>query len=104
MKIETDYFLVGGFDIKRKKGMIKLYKVNYGKKYDNTKIEYIQDLIVNDNKIKFKGPISCIIQTIYDGKILINCWDGNVYLLIFSQIKNYLEYDEKFKKFINKYK
>ena len=104
IKIETDYFLVGGFDIKRKKGMIKLYRVNYGKKYDNTKIEYIQDLIVNDNKIKFKGPISCIIQTIYDGKILINCWDGNVYLLKYPQIKKYLEYDEKVKKFLNKYK
>ena len=100
----TNYFLVGGFDLKRNKGMIKLYKVNYGKTFNNTKIEYIQNLKFKDNNIKFKGPISCINQTIYDGKILINCWDGNVYLLEKPQIEKYLEYDENIKNILNKYK
>ena len=66
--IETNYFLVGGFDINRKKGMIKLYRINYGKNYNNTTIEYIENLKIKDNKdnkdkkIKFKEPISCIIH------------------------------------------
>ena len=47
---------------------------------------------------KFKGPISCIIQSNIDGKILISCWDGNIYLLDKPNIEDYLKYDEKIKK------
>ena len=47
--------------------MIKLYKVNYGIEYNQTTIEYIQDIIFDDQLKKnfkdfkvFKGAISCI--------------------------------------------
>ena len=77
--LKTDYFLVGGFDIKKHRGIIKLYKIN--KKDKIFKIEIIQDIILKGNK-EFKGfkrPISCIEQSKVNGDILISSWDGNIY-------------------------
>ena len=110
---KTNYFFVGGFDTKRYRGGIKLYKINENKE-EIIEIEKIQDIELEneylqykkdkqdkqdkqdnkdkqdnqDNKDKdilyklklFKGPISCIKQSTYNGNILITCWDGNVYL------------------------
>ena len=82
---ETGYFFVGGFDINKNEGVIKLYKVIYDNEIEKIEIEYIQDIIVgkkkeDPNSFKgFKGPISCIIQS-STGEILITCYDGNVYL------------------------
>ena len=86
---DTGYFLVGGFDLKRKKGMIKLFKVNYGEKYYETNIEYIEDIIFeNENNFKgFKKPISCITQSSKEEKLLISCWDGNIYSFNISNNK-----------------
>ena len=102
VKIErTDYFLVGGFDLKRKKGLIKLFKINYGKDNEFDNIEFIEDLfqpIDSNNKHSknvFKKPISCIIQTNIDNKILATCWDGKIYSLTEQKIGKYLEYEEK---------
>ena len=69
--------------------MIKLYEVNYSYDYHKTRIEFVQDIIFNENNDKenknntFKGfreAVSCIIQSSKDGKILISCWDGKIYL------------------------
>ena len=81
--IATEYFLVGGFEPNKQRGLIKLYKINYNNNNLNlTNIEYIQDIEVK--KIKnfkgFKGPITCITQSKYNWNILITCFDGNVYL------------------------
>ena len=89
-KYETEYFLVGGFDLNKNEGLIKLYKVIYFDEIEKTEIKYIQDIILEKNKGKydlecfkgFKGPISCIIQS-SETEILVTCYDGNVYL--FSQ-------------------
>ena len=43
---DSGYFLIGGFDLKRHKGGIKLFKVNYGIQYYETKIEFIEDIIL----------------------------------------------------------
>ena len=110
---DTDYFLVGGFDIDRGKGMIKLYKVNYSKDYCKTTIEFIQDIIINSNNVnlkknnlnkknenknnEFKGfteAISCIIQSSKDGEILVSCWDGKIYLFELN-LENLLENNNK---------
>ena len=84
-KIEkTNYFFVGGFDTKKNRGGIKLYKIKKNKE-KIIEIEKLQDIILKNeyelnNRFKlFKGPISCIKQII-NGKLLITCWDGNVYL------------------------
>ena len=95
---DTDYFLVGGLDLDRCKGMIKLYKVNYGIEYNQTTIEYIQDIIFDDqpkNFKDFKGAISCITQSSKEGDILVSCWDGNIYLFGNINIDLYLKYDQE---------
>ena len=85
--IDTEYFLVGGFDLNKKKGLIKLYKVVYNKNFDKTKIEFIQDIKIEKNVKEgseyfdeFKGPITCMTQSTYTGNIIISCLDGTVYL------------------------
>ena len=89
---DTDYFLAGGFDLDRYRGMIKLYKVNFGIEYDQTTIEYIQDIIFDNYDFKgFKGAVSCITQSSKEGDILVSCWDGNVYLFGNLNIDYYLE-------------
>ena len=93
--IETEYFLVGGFNSDSKKGAIRLYKINYNKQeFKNTEIEYIKDIEINsnvgENKFdEFKGKITCIIQTRYSGNILVTCSDGNVFLFTFPNIDFY---------------
>jgi len=115
----TNYFFVGGFDTIKKRGGIKLYKLNY--EDDNIKkIEFIQDITFEKQKIKkfgkdkknenssgkeiefedyifkgFESSISCITQSTKTGKILITCWDGNVFLLSEPNISIYLKDDEE---------
>ena len=96
---DTEYFLVGGYELNKKKGMIKLFKIIYGINNDN-KIEYVQDIIFEkiikyDFKF-FKGPISSIVQSNEDGKIIITCWDGNIYLFSYPNIEYLLKYDKQF--------
>ena len=97
---DSEYFLVGGYEIKKYQGIIKLFKIIYGEN-NNNKIEYIQDIIFEKNKKKnfksFKGPISSIIQSKEKGNILITCWDGNVYLMSYPDIEYYLKSDKKIK-------
>ena len=104
-KIDTQYFLAGGFNANKKEGMIKLYKVIFGKEYKDNKIEYIQDIIIENNLNnvndfeKPKMPISSIIQEKSNGNnILATCWNGNVYLFSSLNIEYYLNYDEHIEK------
>ena len=90
-KKATNYFLVGGFEKKKNKGVIKLYKIIYEKK----KIEFIQDVIFENNTFKgFNMPISSIIQSSTNGNIIITCWDGNVFLFSCSYFDYFLKQDE----------
>ena len=81
---KTNYFLVGGFDSKKKRGIIKLYKII--KSNEIYELQEIHDIIIkhNNNFKGFKGPISSIEQSKADGKILISSWDGNVYSFYFN--------------------
>jgi len=95
IKIEdTKYFLVGGFDIEKREGLIKLYKVNYSKEAFETRIQYIQDInidIIENQKIEyFDGPISCIYQSKITGNILVSCYNGKFYLITSPNIDYYI--------------
>ena len=94
--IATDYFLVGGFERKKGKGTIKLYKIINNKNFLETKIEFIQDITFGKNDIfkGFKGAITNIIQTKNNGNLLITCWDENVYLFSKPNIDYLLFYDK----------
>ena len=100
--IKTDYFLVGGYDNDRKRGMIKLYKLKYNES-NETSIDYIQE-IKPEKRGKFEGfkkPISCMIQSKKDGKILITSWDGNVYLFSNPKFESFLDSEEEENNFNN---
>ena len=91
----TNYFFIGGFNPIKGEGLIKLYKLNINKNFEDIFIEYIQDIIINKNYLDFKGfqsSISCITQSSI-GNIIITCWDGNVYLFSPPNIDYYLKYN-----------
>jgi hypothetical protein len=90
--IDTDYFFVGGFDKNKRKGIIKLYKIIFND-YSNTEIEFIQDIIFDNQNIDLEKPITCIIQSKFTGKIFITSNDGNVYLFSYPNISFYLDED-----------
>ena len=94
--IDTNYFLVGGFDNDLREGKIMLYKINYGEKAFNTTIEYIQDINfkVRDEIKTFNGPINCLVQSSKTGNIIASCYDGNIYLLTPPNLNYYLEEDK----------
>ena len=86
---ETNYFLVGGFEKEKGKSAIKLYEMEYDNKYKKIKINYVEDVFINEYIFKkYRGPISCIIQSIKNGIILASCWDGNIYMIEPPKIEN----------------
>ena len=99
----TVYCFIGGFDVDKRQGTIKLYKLLYNSeetqiKYtsDETQIEYIQDIDIDDENFEyFNGAISCIIQSSITGNILVSCENGYVYLFSHPNIEYYLENDRE---------
>ena len=93
---ETNYFLVGGFN-KEQNGFIKLYKMNYNEEeFEKTEIEYIQDIKIkknfngeSNNFHGFKGNITFIGQSKYNGNIFVGCSDGSIHLLTFPNISSF---------------
>ena len=92
--VDTNYFFVGGFDIKRRKGLIKLFQINYdNENFEKIKIEYLQNIEIqkynNEDSKNFKGfrgPITCITQSKTNGKIFVTCFDGKVHKFTFPNI------------------
>ena len=102
----TNYFLAGGFEKEKNKGIIKLYKIIYSYEKSESRIEFIHNIeIINqydsNEFIILKKPISCIIQTSSDEHLLVTCWDGNVYLLTTSNIEVCLKFDKLIEKNIS---
>ena len=93
--IDTNYFLVGGFDTELREGKILLYKINYGERAYNTTIEFKQEIIFKDRDDidAFSGPINCLRQSKKTGNIAASCFDGNIYLLTPPNINYYIEED-----------
>ena len=102
VKKESKYFFVGGFDTNRRRGIIKLYKINCNNNIENLEIEYFQDFkFGEDNSMyfqSFKSPINYIIQHQKKGNILINSLDDKIYLFstpdlsLLYKIENYNEF------------
>ena len=107
-KYMTNYFFAGGFDTKKRQGLIKIYRLIINEDNFCNKIEYIQDCIIgNENKNDPpKGPISCITQSNSEEKIIAGCWDGLIYSLDFDKTIDFLIKLEKlsnsFKNFFTK--
>jgi hypothetical protein len=92
----TNYFLVGGYDQEKSRGIIKLFKLIKNDNELESTIEYIQDIDIEKTK-KFEGfkePINCIIQNKRNGDILVTSWDGGVYLLSPPKMDIFLRQDQ----------
>ena len=89
---DTEYFFVGGFDLDKRIGIIKLFKILYGEKIWKTRIKYIQDIEIEDNEDfeYFDGPISCIQQSKITGNITVTCYNGKIYLFTQPNLNYYL--------------
>ena len=101
---DTCYFLVGGFDEEKNQGVIKLYKILFEHKIYNTKIQFIQDIILENEEKKFygfKGAVTCINQSMDKGCFLVTCSDGNVYHFSEANLNYFLFYDEQEGKKLN---
>ena len=96
---KTNYFFVGGFDKAKRLGIIKLYKIIFEYKKEDTRIEFIQDLILGNNKnedyYRFNGAVTCIVQTKEKGNFLISCTNGKIYLFTSPNINYFLFCDEQ---------
>ena len=76
---DTAYFFVGGFDLQKGEELIKLYKINFNGKLDSIEIEYIKDVIFENND-NFKSPITCITQSKKSGNIIVTFINGYAFL------------------------
>ena len=74
----TDFFLVGGFESNKGKGIIKLYKIEYSNDNKNIELIFIQDIL---SDIVCNGTINCIIQTREKRNIIFTCTNGYIYIL-----------------------
>ena len=91
---ETKYVLVGGYDSKKQKGSIKLFKLIFDNDSYKNEIEFLQD--IDDEYTQFNGPVTCIKQEKYslDKNILVTSWDGSISLFSGPNIDYYLKMDE----------
>ena len=82
--IATLYFLTGGFDEEKRRGVIKLFKIFLDEKDLKYKIQFISEVVIDEEF----NRINCIIQSKETGDILITCnEDSNVYIFKFNDDK-----------------
>ena len=93
---ETDYFFVGGFDLDKRIGIIKMFKVIFNEKIYDSKIEFIQDIIFDEEKNfeDFNGPFTSIYQSKISGHIIATSYNGNIYAFTPPNMDFYLDNDE----------
>ena len=100
---KINYFFVGGFDGKRHKGSIKLYKI-YEIEKDRYEIIEIKDIVIINHQFKgFKGPINCI-EILNKETILVACWDGKLYIFKAKNLELLINKDENQTYFYSKNK
>ena len=84
----TNLFFVGGFDLDKRIGLIKLFIL------DENKIKYLQDIELDEINKSFEGfdmPVNNIIQKKDNGKIIITTINGDIYLFSKPNINYYLK-------------
>ena len=92
-----NYFFIGGLDIDKGEGMIKLCELIY--KNNEFKIDILDDIFSDDEaSALFKSSINNIVQSKKSGKIIVSCMDGKVYSFSKPNINDYLEYDSEVEK------
>ena len=102
--IPTNYFLAGGLEEEKRRGVIKLYEVHYYEESDDKiKFEFLQDVEIetNDEFQRFNGNITCMMQSHRNGKIFISSSDGKLDLFSEPSLAYYLEEKQILQNIIN---
>ena len=82
------YILVGGFEVDKRRGMVKLYKISYNE--EDAKLEFIQDAIEDFDD--FSGAINNIVKSKDNEKnIIISCYPGTEYKFNLPDNDNYIK-------------
>ena len=87
----SNFFFAGCFDLDKRIGLVKLYKLNDN---DGNGIKFLQNIEISEDDNNFKGfnfPVNNIIQIKYSGKIIITTIDGRIYLFSKSNLDYYLK-------------
>ena len=69
----TNFFFVGGLDLDKRMGIVKLFKIQIK---DNLEIQYLQDI---EDFYGFETPVNTITQGLNSGEIIITTTDGNIF-------------------------
>ena len=90
---DTDFFFVCGYDIEKMEGVIKLFKIIFKEKFEDTKIKFLQNIEIRNtgNFQGFKEQIKCMIQSKITGNFLVTCADGNIILLTKPNLELYIK-------------
>ena len=87
------YFFAGGFDPETGEGRLQLYQIKYDQERHFYYVEFLQNIefIQNEQFHGFDSAITSICQSSNDGKLLVGCLDGNVYLFSKPNLSFYYE-------------
>ena len=92
---ETDFFLVGCYEPQKRESSIKLYKIIFCEKVEDTKIKFLQNIEIynkkNENFDGFSEQITSIIQSKMTGNIIVTFANGNIYLFTKPNLDYYIK-------------
>ena len=82
------YILVGGFEVDKRIGMVKLYRISY--KNERINLEFIQDAIEDFDG--FNGLINNIVKAKNNERsIIISCFSGTDYIFDLPETDDYID-------------
>ena len=88
-----EFLFVGGFDLEKREGKIKLYKIYDNKVNGNEQLKYLQDIELDEgNDFQgFHSAVTSINACKNTKKLIITCLDGTLYLFSKPNLEFYLD-------------
>ena len=97
---DIHYILVGGFEVGKRRGNVKLYRLSCNIQEEKPEIEYIQDAIENFGDLgDFDGMINSMVkfkENDIDKRIKISCINGDDYIFELPINNDYIKFYESF--------
>ena len=97
---DIHYILAGGFEVGKRRGNVKLYRLSCNIQEEKPEIEYIQDAIENFGDLgDFDGMINSMVkfkENDIDKRIKISCINGDDYIFELPINNDYIKFYESF--------
>ena len=98
-KIKIIFFFAGGFDLDKRQGVVRLYKLIEFIDEDKIKIKFLQEIEIDEEiNEEFQGfnmPVNNITQLQHNGKMVITTSDGGIYLFSKPNIDFYINLEKE---------